>query len=181
MARIKWVLDPAHSEVQFKIRHMMIANVTGRFERFDASVETQGDDFTTADIRFTLELDSVNTNNKERDGHLKSGDFFSMAEYPQVVFTGAKLEKSGDDYKLHGVLAIRDISRPVVLDVEYGGSGRDPWGNTRVGFSVDGKINRKDFGLNYNAILETGGVLIGDDVKISAQVEFVRQEEPVVA
>jgi len=179
MARIKWVIDPAHSEVQFRIRHMMIANVTGRFERFDASVETEGDDFTSADIRFTLDLDSINTNNKERDAHLKSRDFFSVTDYPQVIFTGKKLQKTGDNYKLSGILAIRDVSREVELDVEYGGSGRDPWGNTRVGFSVEGKISRKDFGLNYNEMLESGGVLIGDDVKISGQVEFVRREVPV--
>jgi len=176
MAKIKWVMDPAHSEVQFRIRHMMISHVTGQFNKFDASVETEGDDFTTAGVRFTADLNSITTNNEQRDAHLKSGDFFDITTHPQVVFEGKKLEKTGDDYKLYGTLTIRGVSKEAVLDAEYGGSARDPWGNTRVGLSVTGKINRKEFGLTYNTTLETGGVLIGEDVKISCHVEFIRQE-----
>jgi polyisoprenoid-binding protein YceI len=176
MAKIKWVLDPAHSEVRFRIRHMMISQVTGQFNKFEADVETEDEDFTTAKIRFTADLDSITTNNEQRDAHLKSGDFFDIASYPQVVFEGKKLEKVNGDYKLHGTISIRGVDKDLVLDAEYGGSARDPWGNTRVGFSVTGKINRKDFGLTYNTALETGGVLIGDEVKIDAHVEFIRQE-----
>ncbi len=178
MAKITWALDPTHSEVQFKIRHMMISNVTGQLHKFNLSVETEGDDFTTAKIRFAGDPNSISTNNEQRDGHLQSNDFFDTANHPQIIFEAEKLEQDGDDeYNLYGTLTIRGVSKQIKLDVEFGGTAKDPWGNTRVGFSVTGKINRKDFGLVYNAALETGGVLIGEEVKINAQVEFIRQAD----
>ncbi len=176
MANTKWAMDATHAEVHFKVKHMLVSNVTGNFKTFNASVETEGDDMSTAKVHFTADIDSISTNNEQRDGHLKTGDFFDAANHPQLTFDSEKLEKvSGDDYKLHGTLTMRGVSKPVVLNVEYGGMMQDPWGNTRVGFSVAGKINRKDFGVSFNMASETGGILLGEDVAISANVEFVKE------
>lgn len=170
-----WNLDTSHSEIQFKVRHMMIANVTGHFEKFNATVETEGDDFSTAKIHFTADVDSISTKNEQRDGHLKSEDFFDAANHPQLVFEGTKLEKiSDEDYKLHGNLTIRNTTKPITLDVEYGGTVKDPWGMTRAGFSVEGKINRKEYGLHWSAVTEAGGLVVSDDVKLIATVEFTK-------
>lgn len=176
MSTTKWALDPTHSEVQFKVKHLMISTVTGHFNKFDASVETQGDDFSTAKINFTADVDSITTNNEQRDGHLKTGDFFEAEKYPQIKFEGTRLEKAGgDDYKLHGHFTIRGVTKPVTLDVEHGGVAKDPWGNTRAGFSISGKINRKDFGMNFGAVTETGGLVVSDDVKLHSNIELVKQ------
>lgn len=175
MATTKWTLDASHSEIQFKVRHMMISNVSGEFQKFDASVETEGDDFTTAKINFTADVDSITTKNEQRDGHLKSPDFFDAANHPQLKFEGTKLEKVDDEsYKLHGNLTIRETTKPVTFDVEYGGTIVDPWGATRAGFTIDGKVNRKEYGLQWQALTEAGGLVVGDDVKIHANVEFVK-------
>jgi polyisoprenoid-binding protein YceI len=176
MATTKWVLDTAHSEIQFKVRHMMIANVTGKFHKFDASAETEGDDFTTAKISFTADIDSVNTGSEQRDAHLKSEDFFDAANHPQMKFEGTSLEKIDDEhYKLNGNLTIRSTTKPVTLNVEYGGMQQDPWGNTRVGFSIDGKLNRKEYGLHWHAVTEAGGIVAGDEVKLHAEAQFIKQ------
>lgn len=170
-----WNLDTSHSEIQFKVRHMMITNVTGHFEKFNATVETEGDDFSTAKIHFTADVDSISTKNEQRDGHLKSEDFFDAANHPQLIFEGTKLEKiSDEDYKLHGNLTIRNTTKPITLDVEYGGTVKDPWGMTRAGFSVEGKINRKEYGLHWSAVTEAGGLVVSDDVKLIATVEFTK-------
>lgn len=175
MSTKKWVLEPTHSELQFKVRHMMISNVTGHFTQFDASVETEEDDFSTAKISFTAQVDSLSTNNEQRDGHLKSPDFFDAASHPELSFQSTSMEKTGsDEYKLHGSLTMRGVTKPVSLDVEFGGVVKDPWGHTRAGFTVNGKVNRKDYGLNWSAVTEAGGVVVGDDVKIHANVEFVQ-------
>ena len=172
-----WNLDPSHSEIQFKVRHMMITNVGGQFEKFDAQVETDGDDFTTARIRFTADIDSINTNNEQRDTHLKSADFFDAENHPQLVFEGSKLEKIDEEnYKLHGTLTIRGVSKEVVLNVEYGGMVKDPWGMMRVGFVVEGKLNRKEYGLHWSAVTEAGGLVVSDEVKLIATVEFTKAE-----
>lgn len=172
-----WNLEPAHSELQFKVRHMMITNVTGHFTKFDATVETEGDDFTTAKVNFTADVNSISTNNEQRDGHLKSDDFFSADKFSEIKFAGNKLEKvSDEEYKLHGDLTIRDVTKPIVLNVEYGGTVKDPWGMTRAGFTVEGKINRKDYGLTWNTITEGGGVMVSEDVRLHANAEFVKQE-----
>src|SRR5260221_12467025 len=177
MAKTKWTLDPTHSEIQFKIRHLMITNVSGEFKNFSADVETEGEDFMTAKVSFTADVDSVTTGNEQRDGHLKSDDFFNAAKYPQIKFVATKYENVDDDgsYELYGDLTIRDITKNVKFDVEFGGIIKDPWGNTRAGFSINGKINRKDFELNWNAATESGGVVVGDDVKIHCNVEFIKQ------
>ncbi len=175
MATSKWVLEPAHSELQFKIRHLMISNVSGSFNKFDGSVETEGDDLTTAKVNFTIDADSISTNNEQRDGHLKSGDFFDVATHPSITFEGAGMQKVGDeDYKMNGNLTMHGVTHPVALNVEFGGIAKDPWGNTKAGFTVEGKINRKDFGLAWNAPTEAGGLLVGEEVKISANVQFVK-------
>ena len=174
--KTKWTLDPGHSEIGFKVKHMMITNVSGSFEKFDAKVETEDDDFTTADVEFTAEVGSITTHNTDRDNHLRSEDFFAAEKFPELKFKSTRIEKKGDeDYVLHGDLTIRDVTKSVKFDVEFGGIGKDPWGNQKAGFTVTGKIRRTDFNLNWNAALETGGVLVSEDVKIVAEVQFVKQ------
>jgi polyisoprenoid-binding protein YceI len=176
MANTKWNIDSTHSEVHFKVRHLMVSWVTGSFKQFNALVETEGDDITTAKVRFTADVDSISTNNEQRDAHLRTGDFFEAEKYPQLVFESDKLEKIDDEnYKVYGVLTIRGNSKKVALNVEYGGVTQDPWGNTRIGLSVSGKINRKDFGISFSMVSETGGVLLGEEVTINANAEFVKQ------
>jgi len=176
MAQIKWILDPAHSEIQFRIRHLMITNVTGSFGKFTADVETKDEHFETAKIRFSAEVDSITTNNEQRDGHLKSADFFETAKYPTLTFISNRFEKlSDEEYKLSGDITFHGVTKNIQLKVEHGGVIQDPWGNTRTGFTVEGKISRKDFGLVWNAATEAGGLVVGDDVKIHASVEFIKQ------
>ena len=175
MAITKWSLDPTHSEIHFKVRHLMVSWVTGSFKQFNATVETEGDDITTAKVHFTADIHSISTNNEQRDAHLRTGDFFDAENHQQLAFKGSKLEKIDDEhYKLHGTLTMRGVSKPVVLNAEFGGITQDPWGNTRTGFSVTGKINRKDFGVSFSMVSETGGVLLGEDVSVNANVEFVK-------
>ena len=182
MENTKWVLDPTHSELQFKIKHLMISTVSGQFSKFSGTVETRGDDFTTAKVHFEAEIDSISTNNEQRDAHLKAGDFFDAEKHPTLVFEGERMEKTGDDeYKLYGTATIKGVSKELVLNVEFGGVTKDPWGNTRTGFSVTGKINRQDYGVSFGAVSETGGLLLGDEVKINANVQFVKQVEVAVA
>jgi len=175
MATTKWVLDPMHSELQFKIRHLMITNVTGQFQQFTADAETEGDDFSTAKINFSAEVASVNTNNEQRDGHLKSADFFDVEKYPTMSFTSTSVTKDGDDITVEGNLSMHGETKAVTLNVEVGGIQQDPYGQTKAGFEVTGKINRKDFGLTWGAVTETGGVMLGDDVKLIANVQLVKQ------
>ena len=176
MATQTWTLDPTHSELQFKIKHLMISTVSGQFNNFKATVETQDNDFSKAKVHFEAVVDSISTNNEQRDAHLKNGDFFDTEKYPEIVFEGNKMEKTGEDeYKLHGTITMRGISKQIILNVEFGGITKDPWGNTRTGFSVTGKINRQDYGMSFGAVSETGGLLLGDDVKISANVQFVKE------
>ena len=176
IATTKWNLDPTHSEIGFKVKHMMITNVSGSFGRFDVQVKTNGNDFTTATINFDADLDSISTGNADRDNHLKSADFFDATRFPRLKFTSSELVKKDEDsYTLHGDLVIRDVVRPVKLDVEFGGIGKDPWGNEKAGFTITGKINRTDYNLNWNAALETGGVLVSEEVKIYAEVQLIKQ------
>ncbi len=171
-----WVIDPAHSEIQFKAKHLMITTVTGYFEKFNLVVETEGEDFTTASrIEFTADIDSINTNNAQRDTHLKSGDFFDAENHSQLIFTGTKYEHNGDDVKLYGELNIRGVKKPVTLNVEFGGIVVDPYGQTKAGFTVDGKISRKEFGLTWNAVTEAGSVVVSDEIRLHAEVQLVKQ------
>ena len=171
--KTKWVLDPSHSELAFKVRHMMITNVKGEFRNFDAAFTSTDLDFSKSAIEVTIDAASISTKDEQRDGHLRSPDFFDVEKYPTLSFQGKSLKKIEDEeYKLTGFLTIKGVKKEVELDVEFGGISKDPWGNEKVGFSIEGKINRKDFGLNWNAALETGGVLVSDEVKISAEVQF---------
>ena len=172
----KWNLDPTHAEIQFKIRHLMVSYVTGQFTRFNATLQTTGEDLTRAKVKLAADVTSISTNNEQRDAHLKNPDFFDVENHPELTFESDRLEKiSEDEYKVYGTLTMRGVSKPIVLQAEYGGITTDPWGNTRTGFSVTGKINRKDFGVSFGMVSETGGVLLGDEVKISANVEFVKE------
>ncbi|MFT3704053.1 MAG: YceI family protein [Agriterribacter sp.] len=176
MASTKWVIDSAHSEVNFKVRHLMITNVTGSFKSFSSEVETDGDDLSTAKITFSAAIDSITTGNEQRDGHLKSADFFELEKYPELIFKAEGLKsKGGDEYEAEGELTLRGVTKKIKLDVESGGIVKDPWGQTKAGFSVKGKINRKDFGLNWSAVTEAGGVVVSDEVRINAEVQYIKQ------
>jgi polyisoprenoid-binding protein YceI len=154
----------------------MISNVTGSFKNFNGEIEMDDNDLSKAKISFEADVNSIFTNNDQRDAHLKNGDFFDAENHPKLTFKSRHMEKiNEEEYKLHGFLNMRGIEKPVVLDVEYGGQTTDPWGNLRSGFSISGKLNRKDYGINFGAVSETGGVLLGDEVKINASAEFVQQ------
>ncbi len=178
MSAVKWVLDPAHSELSFKVRHMMISNVQGFFKNFSASFEAEGDDFKQAKINATVDVDSISTNQADRDTHLKSGDFFDAANFPQMLFEATKFDEiRKGNYKLTGNLTIKGIVKPIELDVESGGILKDPiYGNIKTGFTFTGKLSRKDWGLNWNAALETGGVLVSDDVRLFGELQFVKAQ-----
>lgn len=172
----QWKIDVAHSEMQFKVKHLMITTVTGYFKNFDLNAETETDDFSTAKkIEFTADIDSIETNNAQRDAHLKSADFFNAEEYKQLHFIGTKYSPNGDDVKLYGDLTIKGVTRPVALNVEFGGIAVDPYGQTKAGFTVSGKLSRKDFGLTWNAVTEAGQVVVSDEIKIHAEVQLVKQ------
>jgi len=175
MSKTKWVLDPTHSELGFKIKHLMITNVTGSFNIFTVNAETDNEDFTKATISFTADTASVTTGNEQRDGHLKSADFFDVENHPELTFTGASFNKVDDEnYQLKGILTIKGVSKEITLDVEFGGINKDPWGNEKAVINLQGKINRKDWGLNWNAALETGGVLVGEDVTFDIEVQLAK-------
>jgi polyisoprenoid-binding protein YceI len=176
MSTTKWALDPTHSELQFKVKHLMITTVTGNFKSFTAEVETEGEHFDTAKINFSADISSIDSGNEQRDGHLKSADFFEAEKFSTITFASTKLEKKDEEnYLLHGNLTIKGISKPVTIPTEFGGIAKDPWGNIKAGFTLNGKINRKDWELNWNAALETGGVLVSDEVKIIAEIQVVKQ------
>ena len=171
----KWVIDPTHSKVSFKVKHLMISNVLGSFREFEGTATTEGDDFSTAQISFSLTVSSIDTEVADRDAHLKSADFFDAEKFPKIIFSGNGMKDLGDDiYELTGDLTIKGVSKPVKLQAEFGGIGTDPWGNVKAGFSVSGKINRKDWGMTWNAALEAGGVLVGEEIKLSADIELAK-------
>jgi polyisoprenoid-binding protein YceI len=169
-------IDAAHSEILFKIRHLMITNVTGSFSKFEGTMETTKDDFSDAKISFSAEVASISTNNAQRDGHLISADFFDAEKYPEIKFVSTGItKKSDEDYKLSGNLTIRDVTKAVDLDVAFGGTMNDMYGQSKAGFEVTGKINRKDFGLSWNAATETGGVVLSEEVKLALNVQMIKQ------
>lgn len=171
----KWALDAGHSSVDFSVKHMMIANVKGTFKDFDATIEADPTDLTTANIEFSVETASVDTRNNDRDAHLRSGDFFDVENHPKMTFKSTSITKNDDgEYDVTGDLTIKGTTKPQTFSVTFEGSGKDPWGNEKAGFSVEGSINRSDYGLTWNAALETGGVLVGDKVKISLDVQAAR-------
>jgi len=167
----KWTIDSAHSEVGFKVKHLMINNVRGNFKTFSGEAETEGDDFKTAKVSFQAEINSIDTGNEQRDGHLKSAEFFNAETYPELKFSSTSF--SGN--KMTGDLTFLNVTKSVTLDVDFGGTAKDPWGNHKAGFTVTGKINRKDWGLNWNAALEAGGVLVGEEVSLTAEVQLLKQ------
>ena len=182
MANTKWVIDPTHSEIGFKIKHLMITNVSGKFDGFEAEVQTEGEDFATAQIDARITTASINTNNLQRDEHLRNSDFFEVERHPEILFRSTKVEKvDKDNFVLHGYLTLKGTTNPVKLAVEYSGVTKDPWGGQRAGFIITGKINRSDFGLNFNAALETGGLVLGEEVKIYSEVQLVKQAVTVAA
>ena len=172
----KWTFDKAHTSILFSIDHMVISEVVGKFEKFDGTVETKSDkDFTDAKIKLTIDVKSINTDNEERDKHLKSPDFFDAEKYPTIKFESTSMKKlNGNFYLLKGKLTMHGITKEVELEVKYNGTVKDPWGNIKAGFKVVGTINRKDFGIVYNSTLESGGLLIGEEERINCNVELIK-------
>jgi polyisoprenoid-binding protein YceI len=175
MATTKWTIDPTHSEVGFKVKHMMFTNVSGQFDTYDATITTEDFDFLTSKIEFSADIDSINTGNSDRDNHLKSADFFDAEKNPKLTFVSSSLVKKGEDHELTGELTINGITKTVKLETEVSGLLKDPWGNTKVGLNATGKINRTDFGLTWNSALETGGVLVSEEVKLNIELQFLQQ------
>ncbi|HQE33949.1 MAG TPA: YceI family protein [Flavobacterium alvei] len=174
MATTKWAIDPTHSEIGFKVKHMMFTNVSGKFGTYDAIITTEDDNFENASFEFSADIDSISTNNTDRDNHLKSGDFFDAENHPKLTFKATSFAKDGDDYELTGDLTLRGVTKSVKFPTEFSGLMKDPWGNTKAGLNILGKINRKDWGLNWNSALETGGVLVGEEVKMNIELQLIK-------
>lgn len=175
--KTKWTTDPSHSELIFKVKHLMITNVKGEFRNFDVKVESDGTDFSQADVEVSIDASSIFTNNEDRDNHLKSADFFDSENYEKITFKSNELNMLDEEnYQLKGMLTIKGISNEVVLDGEFGGFMKDPYGNEKAGFSLSGKFNRKDWGLNWNAALEAGGVMVSEEVRLNAEIQLVKQQ-----
>jgi len=171
-----WKIDQSHSDVEFKIKHLMITNVTGYFTKYDATVESSSDDFTDAKITFEAEVAGITTKNEQRDQHLQAEDFFHAAQYPKLTFASTGIKKVDDEtYKVTGDLTMRGVTKPVELDVEFGGIVKDPYGQTKAGFEVKGKIARKEYGITFNGPTDNGGLLLGEEVKLLASVQLVKQ------
>jgi polyisoprenoid-binding protein YceI len=176
VTKTKWVIDPAHSEILFKVKHMMITNVKGEFREFSGELNSEGNDFVADSIHVNINPSSIFTNNSDRDNHLKSADFFNVENEKELTFRGKSLKKiDNENFQFTGDLSIKGETKEITLDVEFGGINKDPWGNEKAGFSINGKINRKDWGLTWNAALETGGVLVSEEVKLMAEIQFVKQ------
>jgi polyisoprenoid-binding protein YceI len=181
MKTTTWSIDPMHSEVQFKVKHLVITTVTGRFNEFSGLIRAD-EHFENADINFEISTASISTSNEQRDTHLKSADFFDVETYPKLSFRGDSLRRTFDDeYELTGDITIKGITLPISLSVEYAGTVTDPWGNIKAGFEVRGILNRKTFGLNWNATTETGGLVVSEDVKLAINLQLVKQAEPIAA
>jgi polyisoprenoid-binding protein YceI len=176
MAKSHWNVDASHSSIDFTIKHMMIAKVKGSFNSFEAQIEADPDDLTTANVQFSIDLSSIDTRNADRDNHLRTGDFFDIEQYPRMTFQSTSITKKGEgEYNVTGNVSLHGLTRPESFTVSFEGAGKDPWGNEKVGFSGNGSLKRSDYGLTYNAALETGGFLIGDEVKVSIEIEAAKQ------
>lgn len=176
MAKQLWVIDPAHSEISFKVRHMMITNVTGTFDSFTAKMHSSENDFSDAEIEFEAKVESVNTRNQQRDEHLKSADFFCVTQYPDLSFRNGRLKKTGEHkYELMGDIAIKGITRPVSLACDFTGTVIDPWGQAKAGFEISGSVNRSDFELKWNASNEEGEVVLSEEVKLALNIQMIKQ------
>jgi len=170
-----WTLDTVHSEVTFKVKHLVISSVTGKFKSFEGTVESDKEDFTDARINFSADVDSIDTGNEQRDGHLKSPDFFDAASHSKITFVSTAVTKKGSDYLIQGDLTLRGTTKPVELHAEFGGIQKDFYANTVAGFELSGKINRKDFGLHWSAVTETGGIVVSDEVRLAVNAELIKK------
>ena len=170
ITKTKWNVDTAHSEIGFKVKHMMISTVSGHFDDFTASVETEAEDFNNAQFNFSANVSSINTKNSDRDNHLRSEDFFNVASFPEMTFTS----RSFDGSKLVGDLTIKDITKEVSLDMDFNGIAVDPYGQTKAGFEISGSISRKVFGLTWNAVTEAGSIVVGDTIKLVVELQFIK-------
>ena len=176
MAKSNWAIDPTHSEIGFKVKHMMFTNVSGKFNVFESKIENDEEHFETSKISFSADVNSVDTNNQDRDNHLRSADFFDIENFQKLTFNSTSIKKLDEgEYQITGDLTIKDVTKSIVLETEYSGLMKDPWGNTKIGLSITGKINRKEFGLTWNSALETGGVLVGEEIKLAAEIQFVKE------
>lgn len=170
----KWNVDPMHSEIGFKVKHMMITNVSGNFGSFNASAQTMNDDFSDAEFNFVADINSINTGVADRDGHLKSDDFFNAEKFPQLTFRSTEVKKDGSELIISGDLTIRDVTKKVQFSSEFSGIATDPYGQIKAGFSIEGKIKRSEFGLTWSAVTEAGNIVVGDEVKLHAELQFVK-------
>jgi polyisoprenoid-binding protein YceI len=176
MSKTVWAIDPTHSEVQFKVKHLVISTVTGQFTSFSGEIHTEGEEVNGANAIFSAAVDSISTNNTDRDGHLKSADFFDAENHPTIDFAnGTFRQVSGNEYELSGDLTLKGHTHPVTLSAELGGIATDPYGQVKIGFEMSGKISRKEFGLTWSAMTEAGGVVVGDEIKLLFNVQFVKQ------
>ncbi len=173
----KWSVDAAHSQLQFKAKHLVISTVTGLFKNYSVDVTADGDDFSNAEVKVVVDAASIDTGNDQRDGHLKSDDFFNAEKFPNLTFESTGIKKVDEEtFILAGNLTIRDITKPIELKVAYGGVAVDPYGNTKAGFEVQGQLNRKEFGLKWNAVTEAGGMVVGDIIKIVGDIQVVKEK-----
>jgi len=171
----KWNIDPTHSEIGFKVKHMMFTNVSGKFDKYEGSFLTDGDNFDNAEISFSADVESINTGNADRDNHLRSADFFDAESHPKLTFKSSSVVRKNDgEYEISGDLSLHGVTKFVRLDAEFGGLMTDPWGNSKAAWNLAGKINRKDFGLNWNAALETGGVLVSEEVRVVLEIQLIK-------
>jgi len=178
MATTKWTIDTSHSEIAFTVKHLMITNVKGVFKDFKGTVETTPFGYATALVNSVITPGSINTGSDDRDNHLRSLDFFDVDNFREMTFKSEGMKQvEGDQYLMTGDLTIKGVSKTITLNVEFNGLMKDPWGNEKAGFSLNGKINRKDWGLNWNAALEAGGVLVGEEVKITAEIQLLKMKE----
>ena len=176
LVKSNWKVDTAHSKLGFSARHMVISEVEGQFKDFDINVDA-GEDFSDSEVEVTIKTASIETGNSDRDNHLRSSDFFDAENHPEIKFVSSSLEKiSDEEFKLKGDLTIRGITKPIDLDVSFGGKVKDPWGNERVGFQLEGKLNRFDYDLKWNSLMETGGAVVGKIIKLNCHVELIKAE-----
>jgi polyisoprenoid-binding protein YceI len=176
LVKTTWAIDPTHSEVEFKIKHLVISTVKGIFKEFIGSVDVDGEDFSTADFHFEANVDSIFTNQTDRDNHLKSADFFDVANFLKISFKSkAVAKKSEDTYAITGDLTVRDVTKSIQLIAEFGGVATDPYGNVKAGFEITGAINRKEFGLTFHAVTEAGNIVLGEDIKLNINLQFAKQ------
>ncbi|MFQ3597789.1 MAG: YceI family protein [Chloroherpetonaceae bacterium] len=175
-AQSTWTIDGSHSDVSFSVSHLVVSEATGKFKKFDGELKAKSDDFTDAEIAFTIDAASINTEDEKRDGHLKGADFFDVAKYPTITFKSKSFKKvDGNKYKLVGDLTMHGVTKSVELDVLFKGTAKSPWGQTVGAFKLSGAVNRLDFGLTWNKTLDNGGLLVGETVNITANIEVVKK------